>query len=137
MAQNPLRRVLSESVETSGILLKMVDYYNLLQLAPDAAPEAIRAAYRCAAKRWHPDAHPRLKGPEREAVERHFILISQAYDTLSDPARRRDYDRRRGAEAASASSAVPKSHRPTSGAGARASRGRADQAKFQACNPGC
>jgi curved DNA-binding protein CbpA len=106
----------------------MVDYYNLLQVAPEAAPEAIRAAYRREAKRWHPDAHPHLESAEREAVERRFILVSQAYDTLSDPARRRDYDRGRAAARPSASSPRPSAHGTASEAGTGASRPRAKQA---------
>jgi curved DNA-binding protein CbpA len=99
----------------------MVDYYNLLQVAPDALPEAIRAAYRREAKRWHPDAHPRAQGAERDAVQRRFILVSQAYDTLSDPARRRDYDRRRGPNPA-------ESRADRGGSGASASQERPRQA---------
>jgi curved DNA-binding protein CbpA len=70
----------------------MVDYYNLLQVPPEAPAEAIRAAYRREAKRFHPDAHPHAARAEREALERRFILLAQAYDALSDPVRRRAYD---------------------------------------------
>ena len=103
----------------------MVDYYNLLQVAPDAAPEALRAAYRREAKRWHPDAHPNLRGSERETAQRRFILVSKAYDTLSDPARRRDYDRQRGPENASGPrSAKPQPGRSGPASGAEAARPR-------------
>ena len=71
----------------------MLDYYNLLQVAPEAAPEVVRAAFRREAKRYHPDAHPHAAPAEREARQRRFILLAQAYDTLSDPAARAQYDR--------------------------------------------
>src|SRR3989304_6174676 len=72
----------------------MADYYNLLRVPPEAPPEAIRAAFRREAKACHPDAHPPAAPEARAALERRFILLAQAYDTLSDPARRRAYDRR-------------------------------------------
>jgi curved DNA-binding protein CbpA len=71
----------------------MLDYYNLLQVAPEASPEAIRAAYRREAKATHPDANPHGSAAEREARQRRFILLAQAYDVLSDPGRRGAYDR--------------------------------------------
>lgn len=62
------------------------DYYRVLQVAPEAQPEIIAAAYRALllALRKHPD----LGGGEYEAK-----LINEAYGTLSDPDRRRAYDR--------------------------------------------
>jgi curved DNA-binding protein CbpA len=72
----------------------MVDYYNLLAVPADAPPEAIRRAFRARAKAVHPDAHPHLPAPEREALQRRFILLAQACQTLTDPVRRADYDRR-------------------------------------------
>ncbi len=78
----------------------MVDYYNLLGIAPAAAPAAVRRAFRTRAKHVHPDAHPHLPPAEREALQRRFIALAQAYETLSDPARRAAYDRQRAAAAA-------------------------------------
>lgn len=72
----------------------MIDYYNLLGVNPSARPEEIRAAFRRLAKRAHPDAQPNLAGEEKEASHRRFIRLAQAYETLSDPGRRRDYDRK-------------------------------------------
>ena len=62
------------------------DYYRVLQVAADAHPEIVAAAYRALlrALRKHPD----LGGAEYEAK-----LIIEAYETLSDPERRRAYDR--------------------------------------------
>jgi curved DNA-binding protein CbpA len=89
----------------------MRDYYNLLGVPSEAPPEAIRAAFRREAKACHPDAHPSAVPEARAGLERRFILLAQAYDTLSDPARRRDYDRlwraRFGPARAGAGSARP------------------------------
>lgn len=71
----------------------MIDYYNLLGIAPAARPEEIRSAFRRQAKAAHPDAHPHLTGSERELLQRRFIQLAQAYEILSDPEKRRNYDR--------------------------------------------
>lgn len=59
------------------------DYYSLLGLAPDATATEIKRAYRSAAKRHHPDA-----GGSADSMD----AINLAYSTLSDPAKRHDYD---------------------------------------------
>ncbi len=66
-----------------------LDYYALLGVAPDAAPEAIRGAFRRLALRYHPD----LAGDESL---RHMQLLTLAYRTLSDSDARRRYDAERG-----------------------------------------
>ncbi|MCZ6749237.1 MAG: J domain-containing protein [SAR324 cluster bacterium] len=72
----------------------MIDYYNLLGVPPDAPAEAVRAAFRNLAKRYHPDAQPHLGGAEKEARQRRFIQLAQVYDTLGNPERRQAYDRK-------------------------------------------
>ena len=64
-----------------------MSYYETLGLTPDATPEEIKKAYRVLAMRWHPDKN--LDNTEAEEV---FKNISQAYDTLSDPEKRANYD---------------------------------------------
>jgi curved DNA-binding protein CbpA len=85
---------LAAPAPAGATILDMQDYYNLLGVAPGAAPEAIRRAFRARAKEVHPDAHPHLPPERQEALRRRFIALAQAYETLSDPARRADYDRR-------------------------------------------
>lgn len=60
-----------------------MNLYDDLGVAPDAGLEVIRAAYRNAAKRAHPDT-----GGDRAAFER----IQRAYDILADDVRRARYD---------------------------------------------
>jgi hypothetical protein len=62
------------------------DYYRVLQVDPDAHPEIVAAAYRALLRAL--GKHPDLGGDDREAK-----LIIEAYGTLSDPERRRAYDR--------------------------------------------
>ena len=60
------------------------NYYDLLNITRDADPDAIKKGYRKAALEHHPD-----KG----GTDQMFQLIKEAYDTLSDPIRKRNYDR--------------------------------------------
>ena len=62
-----------------------VDYYELLQVSPNAEPEAIRRIHRLLAARYHPD------NVETGNTER-FLLLNEAYSTLSDPEKRQAYD---------------------------------------------
>lgn len=66
------------------------DYYRLLAVAPDAPLDDIKRAYRRLALRCHPDHNP--DDPEAEA---RFKEITLAYGVLSDPERRKAYDRAR------------------------------------------
>ena len=66
------------------------DYYALLDIDPDATIEQIKKAYRKLAKQYHPDVND-----SNDAADR-FREITEAYDTLTDPDRRRRYDRLHG-----------------------------------------
>ncbi|MDR6861691.1 molecular chaperone DnaJ [Phycicoccus sp. 3266] len=64
----------------------MNDYYQDLGVSRDATAEDIKRAYRKKARTLHPDVNP---SPE---AEEQFKKVSQAYDVLSDPEKRRSYD---------------------------------------------
>jgi hypothetical protein len=64
-----------------------VDYYELLQISPNAEQETIHRVFRIMAARFHPD------NSETGDSEK-FLLLTKAYETLSDPARRVSYDGR-------------------------------------------
>lgn len=65
------------------------DYYEVLGVGRDAAPDDIRRAYRRGALKFHPD---NVKGDKAEG-ERRFKELAEAYEVLSDPAKRQTYDR--------------------------------------------
>lgn len=62
-----------------------VDYYELLQISPNAEPETVHRVYKMLAQRYHPD------NPETGDTER-FVLLNQAFDTLSNAELRNSYD---------------------------------------------
>jgi len=64
------------------------DYYAILGVPKNAAEKDIKSAYRELARKWHPDANP--KSP-KEAEEK-FKEISEAYEVLGDPEKRKKYD---------------------------------------------
>ncbi len=65
------------------------DYYEILGVPRDASQEEIKRAYRRLVKKYHPDMYP---GDKAEA-ERKFKEITEAYEVLSDPQKRAQYDR--------------------------------------------
>ena len=68
-------------------MVKNKDYYKILEVEEDASEEEIKLAYRKLAKKYHPD----LNKTDPEAKDK-FIKLHEAYDTLSDPQRRKIYD---------------------------------------------
>ena len=64
------------------------DFYKILGVKKDAKPEEIKKAYRRLARKYHPDVNPGDK-----AAEDRFKQMSEAFDVLSDPKKRKVYDR--------------------------------------------
>ncbi|HEY2397785.1 MAG TPA: molecular chaperone DnaJ [Solirubrobacteraceae bacterium] len=63
------------------------DYYKTLGVERKAPAEEIKKAYRKLARRYHPD-----RNPDDKDAETRFKEISQAYDVLGDPDKRKQYD---------------------------------------------
>ena len=66
------------------------DYYKVLGVAKDASASEIKKAYRKLARELHPD-----KNPGDSTAEARFKDVSEAYDVLSDDAKRKEYDEAR------------------------------------------
>ncbi|GHO87274.1 J domain-containing protein [Dictyobacter formicarum] len=104
------------------------DYYALLEVPADADPSVIKAAFKKLALQYHPDVY---SGPD--ANERMSQLL-QAYQTLSDPTERKQYDARRSEhllddrggrsyKASTASAATPRPAATARSQGNKAARG--------------
>jgi len=65
------------------------DYYDVLGLAKEASEAEIKKAYRQKAKELHPDRNPK----DRKSAEEEFKRVAEAYEVLSDPQKRAQYDR--------------------------------------------
>jgi len=63
------------------------DYYDILGVGRTASTQEIKAAYRKLALKYHPDHNPN----DKKAEDR-FKEVSEAYDALSDPEKRKRYD---------------------------------------------
>jgi curved DNA-binding protein CbpA len=88
------------------------DLYKVLGLPTGASQEDIRKAHRKLVREYHPDAHP-----EDPQAEERFKEIQRAYEVLSTPEKRQEYDKRFHTSPRESSS------RPRAGAGRRASGG--------------
>lgn len=65
------------------------DYYKILDIDKQATQEEVKKAYRALVKKWHPDKHLENK----DKAETKFKEIQEAYEVLSNPEKRKLYDR--------------------------------------------
>lgn len=102
----------------------MKDYFAVLGLTSAASASEVRRAYRDLARKLHPDINP-----DPKAIEA-FKEISEAYQTLSDPDKRRSYERRRNT--ATTGSTTPNSPTGSYTGGATFSNAKSASAHYRA-----
>lgn len=68
--------------------MDFIDYYHLLEVSKTATEEEIKKSFRRLARKYHPDLHPDDKDAKRK-----FQQINEAYEVLSDPEKRSQYDK--------------------------------------------
>lgn len=69
----------------------MKNYYELLEVSEKASPEVIKKAYITLVKKYHPDLQP---DGEKKSAEEKIKEINEAYEVLSDKAKKESYDRK-------------------------------------------
>jgi len=75
--------------EGTTMIVKQKPFYSILGVEKSASSDDIKHAYRKLAVQWHPDKNPHMAG----IAHGQFIDINDAFNTLSDPDKRRNYDR--------------------------------------------
>jgi tetratricopeptide (TPR) repeat protein len=81
--------------------------FEILELLPGASMEEIKAAYHRLAKQWHPD---RFSGDAKAAAEDRFRMLTESFNALKDPDKRRAFEDQFGK--LTAPSAAPAPARP-------------------------
>ena len=94
-----MARVPTAEIRALAGLIDDLDYYQLLEVKPDVQLSEIKKAYYKASRRYHPDAYRTVAGGDRQAVETVSKRVTEAYQVLRDPRRRRAYDNQLGADA--------------------------------------
>lgn len=95
------------------------DYYETLGVSRTAGDEEIKRAFRKLARKYHPDV-----AKDKKAAEEKFKEVNEAYEVLSDPAKRKKYDELGANWKSGAGFQPPPGWEPFAG-GVRGGRGRA------------
>jgi len=92
----------------------MENYYKLFEVPNDADISTLRSAFRKKAKSCHPDLFQHVSPEERKDLQKKFVRLSQAYETLSDPKKRQLFDLRLRKYSVKAGQQNSKKYRSTS-----------------------
>lgn len=68
--------------------MEFIDYYKILEVSKEADEKEIKNAYRRLARKYHPDVNP-----NNQEANRKFQQVNEANEVLSDPEKRKKYDR--------------------------------------------
>ena len=70
----------------------MENYYKLFEIPNDADISILRSAFRKKAKSCHPDLFHHVSPEERKKLQKKFVHLTQAYETLADKRKRKIFD---------------------------------------------
>jgi DnaJ family protein C protein 7 len=93
--RSPETRKLLEDAELAFRKPKHSNYYSTLGVDKTASQDEIKKAYRKKALIHHPDRHVGASEEKRNEEEKKFKEVGEAFGTLSNPAKRAQYDRER------------------------------------------
>jgi curved DNA-binding protein CbpA len=82
---------MQQALETRKIKIRMKNYYQILEVEPDAPPDQIREQYLFLIQAWHPDKFP--NPAQKTKAEEKTKDINAAYEILRDAVKRAEYDR--------------------------------------------
>mmetsp|Transcript_2385 Transcript_2385/g.2643 ORF Transcript_2385/g.2643 Transcript_2385/m.2643 type:complete len:308 (-) Transcript_2385:105-1028(-) len=79
---------------TSGLRLQnmQLNYYEVLELPHSASIREIKTQFKKLSKKYHPDLNTHLTDDEKKANSDRFVTIVNAYDTLKDMKKKKNYD---------------------------------------------
>jgi len=97
----------------------MENYYKLFEIPNDADISTLRSAFRKKAKSCHPDLFQHVSPEERKKLQKKFVRLSQAYETLSDSKKRQLFDLRLRKSSFKAGQLNVKEYRSTSNSSSR------------------
>ncbi|KAH9985427.1 DnaJ domain-containing protein [Russula compacta] len=84
------------------------DYYDILNIPKNAPTEEVRQAYRRESLKTHPDRLFNASIEEKSVATEKFQAVADAYYVLSDPQRRREYDRLSSSKSSSERTSDPR-----------------------------
>ena len=104
----------------------MENYYKLFEVPNDADNATLRRAFRKKAKSCHPDLFQHVSPEERKNLQKKFVRLSRAYETLSDPKKRQLFDLRLRKSSVKAGQQNVKEYRSTSNSSSRSNNFKQD-----------
>lgn len=70
-----------------------MNYYEILEIPKTATADEIKKSYNRLVLKYHPDRNKNKSESEKKAILEKYLKIKEAYDVLSDPVKKREYDR--------------------------------------------
>ena len=74
---------------------EFTDWYEILEVSPDATKNEIKKQHRKLAKKYHSDMDTAIDGEQKEEFENKMRLINEAWSILKDDEKRKEFDEKR------------------------------------------